>query len=278
MTTIRLFALFTVLIAASASVTSAIVTGAGAPVKAEAPEAAAADAAVAAAAAAAKKAWAAEAKVKQFAAANAKYVPLVEAEVDVAKAAAEAAAESEQKANQILADTRAAAKDAAIAAAMDYFAQVKAAGSEATNAALSVQAAGSEGVKVEASRAAATAAKPYNAMLLRGQRVVYDYVTHSQALAAAGNHLQAEAMTLASSAEQYQMIGQVAQANQIMMTAHSLLSQGDRMRKEALDLRRKVADVQAALPLYQQAEQAAVASAAQQASIAEMELPPPAVY
>eukprot|EP00446_Apocalathium_sp_SHHI-4_P038868 CAMPEP_0177344186 /NCGR_PEP_ID=MMETSP0368-20130122/27977_1 /TAXON_ID=447022 ORGANISM="Scrippsiella hangoei-like, Strain SHHI-4" /NCGR_SAMPLE_ID=MMETSP0368 /ASSEMBLY_ACC=CAM_ASM_000363 /LENGTH=128 /DNA_ID=CAMNT_0018805673 /DNA_START=67 /DNA_END=450 /DNA_ORIENTATION=+ len=62
MTTIRLFALFTVLIAASASVTSAIVTGAGAPVKAEAPEAAAADAAVAVAAAAAKKAWAAEAK------------------------------------------------------------------------------------------------------------------------------------------------------------------------------------------------------------------------
>lgn len=259
----------------AAALTVASATGAALTAN---PDVSSAEAAVAAATAAAKEAWVAEAKVKELAAANAKYVPMVEAQIETAKAAAKAAAESDAEAAKLLEETRGKARAAALEAAQAYFAEVKAASSAATKQAFAMQKGSDANVKAAATKAAAEAGRPYHAALLRGQKVVVDYTQHYQALGAAGIRLQAEAVTLANSAEQYQMMGQAAQAQQIMMTAHTLLSQGEAMRKEAEQLRASAEELQESLPLYQQAERAAVANAAQEASVASPTLKPMDIY
>lgn len=238
----------------------------------------AADAAASVAAEAAKRAWVAEAQVKKTTEANLKFIPLAKAETALAETAANTAAEQDATATALLAETRAAADQAALQAASDYLARVKSAGAASV---LTYQAAKKtieQQSEVAAAKAAAAAAAPYQAMVLRGQRVVADYNQRARALAAASSNLQAEGMTLASSAEQYQMVGQVAKASQIMMTAHSLLNQGKAMRNEAQQLVAAGKEVQGAIPLYHLAEEAAVQSAAQAANPAVLPEPSQPLY
>merc|ERR1719171_1872372 len=72
--------------------------------------------------------------------------------------------------------------------------------------------------------AAAKAAEPYNAAVMRAQRLAHEYQTKAQELATAGNVLKQQAITLAGSAEHYQFTGNVVQANQIMVQSHSLFA------------------------------------------------------
>lgn len=226
--------------------------------------------AAAAAAQAAKQAWAFEEEIKKQASDNLKYVPMVKAQIATAKAAAETAAEEDEHATKLLEETRVAVNTAALKAARDYILQVRQAAAEASAQAGEKDAAAAAAAEVRIAQAAARAAMPYHANLLRLQRVEADYQQRAQALAVASNHLKAEGMTLASSAEQYQRVGQVAQANQIMVTAHSLVNQGERMKQQAQQLYATMQEFHDALPVYQQAEQAAADSAAAAASPPEL--------
>jgi len=91
----------------------------------------------------------------------------------------------------------------------------------------------------------------------------------ARALAVAGSSLKAESVPLAASASQYQAVGQVSQANHIMVMAHALFHQGELMNQQAKRLQAAALDVNDALPRYQRAEQAAVNSAAAAASAAD---------
>merc|ERR1719265_105167 len=88
----------------------------------------------------------------------------------------------------------------------------------------------------------------------------------AQELAATSNALKSQGMQLAGSADQYQLMGQTIQANQIMMQAHVLFNQGETMKKEALRLKTAADSINGALPTYQLASEAAAAAAASSAN------------
>jgi len=234
-----------------------------------------ADAAAAKAGQAAQRAWIAEAQAKKIVEGNLKFLPLAKAEIATAKSAAKAAEKEDKKATKLLEETRKVARESAMKAAMGFFAQVRGAGAAGSAEEWAARRSMAEKAEVAAARAASNAAMPYRAMLLRGQQVVADYTKRAQALAAAASNLQAEGVTLASSAEQYQMVGQTTKASQIMVTAHSLLNQGIQMRKQAEQLSAEAKEVNDALPLYHQAEEAAFQSAAQTANPPDLPESPP---
>merc|ERR1719158_2702193 len=110
-------------------------------------------------------------------------------------------------------------------------------------------------MEVKAAIAAGKAAEPYHQYILRGQKVIVEYQTRAQELAAASNALKSQGMMLAGSADQYQLMGQTIQANQIMMQAHTLFNQGDTMKNEAQRLKAAADSINAALPTYQVASE-----------------------
>jgi len=224
---------------------------------------------------AAEIAWVAEAQAAKVVKGNVKYLPLAKAEIAVAKTAEKAAAKQEKKATALLKEARKEARAAAMQAAAGFLAEVKRAGASGAAEEGAARRSMADQAEVSAARAASSAAMPYHAMLLRGQKVVEDYTKQAQAMAAAGSNLRAEGMTLASHAEQYQMVGQTAKAGQMMVTAHSLLNQGNMMTKQAENLSAEAKEVQEALPLYQQAEEAAFQSAAQTANPPGLPTSPP---
>lgn len=218
--------------------------------------------AAAGAEAAARRAWVVEASAKKVAQGNLKFVPLVKAEIAMAKSAADTAAEKDRQATKLYDKTQASTRQAAMRAAHEYLAEVREAAAEATVQAGDGRQAAEEAAEVAAGRAAAQAALPYHANLLRLQRLTVDYEQHAQAMAAASNNLKGESSKLAAAAQQYQSMGQTVQATQMMVTAHSLLSQGERLKKEAKKLDGTARELYDALPFYQQAEQAAAENAA----------------
>lgn len=229
------------------------------------------DRAAAIASVSAQQAWTAQAKAEKIVEGNLKFLPLAKAEIALAETAAQAAEEQDKLITGLVEETRAATRQEAMQAAMGYLAHVKSAGATGTAGEWAARRSLAERAEVAAAKAASNAAMPYHAMILRGQRVVSDYTQKAQALAAAGINLRAEGQTLASSAEQYQMVGQTSKASQIMITAHSLLNQGNAMTKQAEELTATAKEVHDALPMYQQAEEAAFQSAAQSAN-------PPILY
>mmetsp|Transcript_105193 Transcript_105193/g.302501 ORF Transcript_105193/g.302501 Transcript_105193/m.302501 type:complete len:287 (+) Transcript_105193:96-956(+) len=220
--------------------------------------------AAALASAAAREAWAAAGEVKAAAEANMKYIPMAQAQVDMAKVAAETAAEKDKELTVYLEEVRAQVDNSALQAATSYMARVKAEVESHKAKAAEYLMARNKGEDDAVAKTAAEAAKPYNAMLLRGQKVSFDYAKRAQELAAASNHLRVEGMNLARSADAYQQAGQGAQANQIMVTAHNLMTQGLAMQREAVRLQKSAQEIRNALPIWQQAEQAAVMSAAEE--------------
>merc|ERR1719355_222810 len=108
---------------------------------------------------------------------------------------------------------------------------------------------------------AAKAAEPYHAAVMRAQRLAHEYQTKAQELATAGNVLKQQAITLAGSAEHYQYTGNVVQANQIMVQAHSLFHSADADQAEANKLKATADEVAGMIPSYSLAAQAAAAAA-----------------
>jgi len=229
--------------------------------------------ATALAAAEAKQAWTWETQVKAATEANMKYIPLAQAQVDMAKTAAQTAAEQDKAVTVYLQEVRAQADNGAIQAAMSFMSRVKAALESEKALAASNTASNTREAEVRAAKAAVDAAKPYHAMLLRGQKVVYDYFKRAQELASASNHLRAEGMRLAGSAEAYQQNRQPAEANEIILTAHNMMVQAQTMKNEALRLEESAQEINNVLPLWQQAEQAAVAYGAEEANPRKSSIP-----
>merc|ERR1719281_644305 len=155
----------------------------------------------------------------------------------------------------------AATKAAAEAAAKATFEEVK----KFAAAALEGDAAGRKEKEVESEKAAAVAAakaaEPYNAAVMRAQRLAHEYQTKAQELATAGNVLKQQAITLAGSAEHYQFTGNVVQANQIMVQSHSLFASATADQNEATKLKATADEVAAMIPSYTLAGQAAAAAA-----------------
>lgn len=211
---------------------------------------------------AARRAWTLTKDIKVTAKKNLKFIPLIKAEVAMAKAAADTAAEKDKEATKLYEKVKAEAWDAANKAAQDYLSQVRAVAAAATNQASSQRAAKEVEAEVRAGQAAAKAAMPYNANLLRMQKVTVAYEQRAHAMAAASNNLKGEGASLAASANQYQAVGQTVKANQIMVQAHSLFDQGERLKEAAEELHETATEIYSALPMYQKAEQSAADSAA----------------
>jgi len=190
----------------------------------------------------------------------------VGAEIARAKTAAETAKKEDEKATNLFYKTRTSAIQAAVFAARAYYDEVKRAGADADAARKKALAKAAEQAEVKAAKAAAAAAMPYHAQLLRGQKVVVDYMRKAQALSAAGVSLKKEGFKLAQSAEMYQQNAQLAEASQVMMQAHSVMSQGIGYEAQAAKLHSAASEINGALPALQLAGQAAADSAAMTAN------------
>jgi len=190
----------------------------------------------------------------------------VSAEIALAKSAAETAKKEDEKATALFYKTRSSAFQAAVFAARAYYDEVRKAGAKADAERKAALAKAAEQAEVNAANAAAGAAMPYHQQLLRGQKVVVDYMKKAQALAAAGVALKKQGWNLAKNAEMYQMNAQLTQASQVMMQAHSLMSQGEGYEAQAAKLHATAVEINGALPALQIAGQAAADSAAMAAN------------
>merc|ERR1719421_553162 len=207
----------------------------------------------------------AKATAKQSAKNNAVVSPAKAFQAE-AKVAAKNAKDALDDATALEKATRKAAEKAALEAAKEYFKAVKQKGEKEGKKAAAAKAALEKKMEIKAAVAAGKAAEPYHQYILRGQKVMVEYQTRAQELAATSNALKSQGMQLAGSADQYQLMGQTIQANQIMMQAHVLFNQGETMKKEALRLKTAADSISGALPTYQLAAQAAAASAASAAN------------
>merc|ERR1719217_635972 len=193
-----------------------------------------------------------------------------------AKVAAKNAKDALDEATALEKETRKAAEKAALQAAKEFFKEVKQKGEKEAKKAAAAKAALEKKMEIKAAVAAGKAAEPYNQYILRGQKVIVEYQTRAQELATTSNSLKSQGMQLAGSADQYQLMGQTIQADQIMMQAHTLFQQGDMMKKEALRLKAAADSISSSLPTYQLASQAAAAAAAAAANpdmMPEFQLP-----
>lgn len=193
-----------------------------------------------------------------------------------AKVAAKNAKDALDEASALEIATRKAAEKAASEAAKEYFKAVKEKGAEEAKKAAAAKAAMEKKMEIKAAIAAGKAAEPYHQFILRGQKVIVEYQTRAQELATTSNTLKSQGMQLAGSADQYQLMGQTVQADQIMMQAHTLFHQGDMMKNEALRLKAAADSISGSLPTYQLASQAAAAAAAAAANpdvMPEFQLP-----
>lgn len=211
---------------------------------------------------ASEQAWALSKQVEMEATRILKAGNSVGAEIALAKSAAETAKKQDEKATALYYKTRTAAIQAAVFAARAYYDEVKQGGAKIDAERKKALAKAAEEAEVKAAKAAAGAAMPYHAQLLRGQKVVEEYMRKAQALAAAGVSLKKEGYTLSQQAEAYQQNAQLAEASQILMQATSLMKQGEADEAQAAKLHAAASDINGALPALQMAGQAAAESAA----------------
>lgn len=229
------------------SVSDPVVVWAPAPAPAEM------ESAVSAATEAAKHAWALATQVEKQAAENNKVVPLLKAAVATARSAASAAKDQDDKASRLLAEAQQTANQTAMAAAQEYLMEVR------TAAASPPEPSPPPGPP-------ATAADPYLAEVARGERGVESLVHRAQVMAVASNHLVAQSSEVARAAITYQSMGQVVEANKLMLKAHTLAEQGENMRHEAQRMYASAVSTNDALPAYRLAATQASAGEAAAAS------------
>lgn len=215
---------------------------------------------------AAEQAWALEKSLGKEAAKIMKAGGSVAAEIAQAKAAAATAKKDDEAATNLYYKTRTSAIQAAVFAARAYYDDVRQAGATSDAARKVALATAAEQAEVNAAKAASSAAMPYHAQLLRGQKVVVDYMRKAQALAAAGVSLKKEGLKLSQSAEAYQQNAQLAEASQIIIQATSLMKQGEAYEGQAGKLYSAASEINGALPALQMAGQAAAESAAMTAN------------
>lgn len=224
------------------------------------------DASLKKATSAAEQAWALSKRVDREVNHILKVGNSVSAEIALAKSAADTAKKEDEKATNLFYKTRSSAIQAAVFAARAYYDEVRAAGAKADAERKAALKKAAEQAEVNAANAAASAAMPYHQQLLRGQKVVVDYMRKAQALAAAGVSLKKEGFNLAHMAEMYQQNAQLTQASQTMMQAHSVLKQGEDYEAQAAKLHATASEINGALPALQMAGQAAADSAAMAAN------------
>jgi len=215
---------------------------------------------------AAQQAWALSRRVDVEATKILKQGNLISAEIALAKTAANTAKEEDEKATTLFYKTRTSAFQAAVFAARAYYDEVRAAGAKAEAERKKALARAAEQAEVNAANAAAAAAMPYHQQLLRGQKVVVDYMKKAQALAAAGVSLKKEGYKLAQNAEMYNLNAQLPEANQVMMQAHQVMKKGMDYEAQAAKLHATASEINGALPALQMAGQAAAESAAMAAN------------
>lgn len=215
---------------------------------------------------AAQQAWAVSKAIDTVAEATLKAGNDISAEISLAKAAADTAKKEDEKATNLFYKTRASAIQSAVFAARAYYDQVKQAGAGADEMRKKMLKMEAQKAEVTAAKAAATAAMPYHAQLLRGQKVIVDYMRRAQALAAASISLKKEGFKLSQSAESYQQNAQLGEASQILMQATSLMKQGEAYEAQAAELQKTAHEINGALPALQLAGQAAAESAAMTAN------------
>lgn len=215
---------------------------------------------------AAKQAWALSHKVDEEVKKLLKNQNGLDGEIATAKAAAETAKKKDEKATALFYKTRTKAVKAALFAARAYYDEVKRAGANADKKRKEMLTAAAHAAELNAAKAASSAAMPYHAQLLRGQKIVVDYLRRAQALGAASINLKKEGFKLSQHAEAYQQNNQLAEASQIMMQAHSLMSQGEAYASQAAQLESTAHEINGALPALQMAGQAAAESAAMSAN------------
>lgn len=215
---------------------------------------------------AAQQAWAVSKAIDKVAEQTLKAGNDISAEISLAKAAADTAKKEDEKATNLFYKTRASAIQAAVFAARAYYDQVKQAGAGADEMRKKMLKMEAQKAEVTAAKAAASAAMPYHAQLLRGQKVVVDYMRRAQALAAASISLKKEGLKLSQSAEAYQQNAQLGEASQILMQATSLMKQGEAYEAQSAELQKTAHEINGALPALQLAGQAAAESAAMTAN------------
>eukprot|EP00913_Durusdinium_trenchii_P032126 g30084.t1 len=179
---------------------------------------------------------------------------------DEVKAAGEDVAvgqELDAKMSALYESTRQSTVAAATEAAMAYYAEVKEAGAQAAAEAASPARRGAAAAAQEAQVAAAAidAAMPYHEAQLKAQKRAMEYQQHAQAMNTAGQQLEVEGARLAPHAQGYQMVGKVDEANQIIRTAHLLVDQGLKLKRQAKSIHQSAVELNDALPQYATAEQ-----------------------
>jgi len=212
---------------------------------------------------ASKKAWKFAALVKKSTKKTGELAKEVEEAVSEVKTAMNVAKKKDEQMELIYNETKKSTLKAAKTAAMEFYQQVKAAGaSAAAVAAVGSAPEATKGAELEAqakiAKAAVEAAMPYHAALLKGQKRAVDYQRRAQAMSAAGNRLQLEGARLAPHAAGYQKVGQALEASQIIMTAHTLVDQGAKMKRQGESLHKTASELAAGLPGYARAEKAAM--------------------
>lgn len=213
--------------------------------------------------AAAKKAWKLAKKVAKSTKETGKLAKEIEEAESEVKTAMEVAKKGDEQMEEIYNETKESTVEAAKAAALEYFEKVKEAGASA----VALAAAGNSPEATKATeldaqakiaKAAVEAAMPYNAALVKGQKRAIDYQRRAQAMSAAGSRLQLEGARLAPQAQGYQTVGSALEASQIMMTAHALVDEGAKMKRQAESLHKTATELTANLPAYATAEKAAM--------------------
>ncbi|CAJ1331243.1 unnamed protein product [Effrenium voratum] len=213
---------------------------------------------------ASEKAWEHAKELKTSAKDAAKISEEVKAAGEGAKAAMEKAKELDAQMSKLYESTRQSTVAAASAAAMAYYQEVKQAGAQAVAEAARPVSGAEEEERV--AKAAIEAAMPYHEAQVVAQKRAADYQLRAQAMSAAGNQLQVEGVRLAPSAAGYQQTGKPKEANQIIMTAHMLVDQGLKLKRQAKTIHQTAVELNDALPAYRSAEQAATLHAAAMAA------------
>ncbi|CAK9097388.1 Hypothetical protein SCF082_LOCUS45682 [Durusdinium trenchii] len=217
---------------------------------------------------ASEEAWEHAKELKKSSKDAAKIADEVKAAGEGAKEAVKKAKELDAKMSALYESTRQSTVAAATEAAMAYYAEVKEAGAQAAAEAASPARRGAAAAAQEAQVAAAAidAAMPYHEAQLKAQKRAMEYQQHAQAMNTAGQQLEVEGARLAPHAQGYQMVGKVDEANQIIRTAHLLVDQGLKLKRQAKSIHQSAVELNDALPQYATAEQAAILHAAAMAA------------
>jgi len=221
-------------------------------------------------------AWATAEHIAMYDEQNKKYPPLIQAEIEKVKAAAETAAAEDEKVTQMVNASRTAAMQAAMESAQAFWDQrrnatLNAKASEVSPLEQKMADAAQEEAELRAARGAAEAAMPLHAELLRGQRSMAKKQRRFEELEASSEALATAAVEATAKAEQLRAAGQLAEADQATADSKSDLDRSASMAREAQKLREEFERLRSTVSEFHEASQAVADVGAARAT---MMLPP----